>query len=60
MPRNQCRQAVFSMAGLFANPIPTRFLATVDCLKNPTQMREGIEPDGKMVDMVEQKMLSEK
>ncbi len=34
--RNQfLRQAVFSLGGRYDNPIPTRFLAPIDCLKIP-------------------------
>jgi hypothetical protein len=29
------------MAGRYDNPIPTRFLAPIDCLKIPTQVGEG-------------------
>jgi hypothetical protein len=34
IPRNQFRQPC-SLAGLYNNPIPTRFLAPKDCLKIP-------------------------
>jgi hypothetical protein len=35
MPRNQFRQAVYSLAGRYDKPIPTRFLAPIDCFKIP-------------------------
>ncbi len=35
-PRNQFRQPVCSLAGRYGNPIHTRFLAPIDCLKIPT------------------------
>ncbi len=37
IPRKQFRQAVCSLAGRYDNPIPTRFLAPIDCLKIPAQ-----------------------
>ncbi len=32
-----------SLAGRYDNPIPTRFLAPIDCLKIPAQYFRGIE-----------------
>ncbi len=44
-PRNQF---LCSLAGQYDNPIPTRFLDPINCLKIPVQMRgeRGIEVGG--------------
>jgi hypothetical protein len=35
--KEQFRQPLYSLAGWYDNPIPTRFLAPIDCSKTPTQ-----------------------
>ncbi len=37
IPRNEFRQPMCSLAGRYDNPISTRFLARIDCLKIPAQ-----------------------
>ncbi len=42
-PKNQFQGTIFarlcSLAGRYDNPIPTRFLAPIDCFKSPAQVR---------------------
>jgi hypothetical protein len=38
IPRNEFRQPISSLTGRYDNPIPTRFLAPIDCLKIPALM----------------------
>ncbi len=37
MPRHQFRQPIYSLAGRYDNPIPTRCLAPINFLKIPAQ-----------------------
>ncbi len=46
IPRNEFRQSTYSLlAGRYDNPISTRFLAPIDCLKN-RQIGKGRERKG--------------
>ncbi len=46
IPKNKYRQSTYSLlAGLYDNPIPTLFLAPIDCLKN-RQTGKGRERKG--------------
>ncbi len=49
-PRNRFQginsASLCSLAGLYDNPIPTRFLAPIDCLKIPAQSPQSWQPYG--------------
>jgi hypothetical protein len=50
-PRNRFQgmnsASLSSLAGRYDNPIPTRFLAPIDCLKIPAQEEVDVKKDGR-------------
>ncbi len=52
IPRNEFRQPMYSLAGRYDNPIPTRFRAPIDCLKIPSLVIQCVDRKLKAADQL--------